>query len=30
MKVGIGCDHAGVKFKEQIKDFMKGGKRDGK
>lgn len=23
MKIGIGCDHAGVKFKEQIKDFVK-------
>lgn len=23
MKVGIGCDHAGVKFKEQIKDYIK-------
>ncbi len=23
MKIGIGCDHAGVKFKEQIKDFIK-------
>lgn len=23
MKVGIGCDQAGVKFKEQIKDYVK-------
>lgn len=23
MKIGIGCDHAGVKFKEQIKDYVK-------
>lgn len=23
MKIGIGCDHAGVKFKEQIKEFVK-------
>lgn len=23
MRIGIGCDHAGVKFKEQIKDFIK-------
>ena len=22
-KVGIGCDHAGVKFKEQLKDYVK-------